>query len=129
MTVGLVDERSEVAGAFQGVAQNDVGLRTDVLDACPKAEGMTMLLRAMAPNIIAVDELGSERDAQAVEQVLGAGVKLLCTAHGFGLRDVCTNPVLKRIVARGAFDRFIVLDAPTRVRGVYDKGGTLCLSD
>ncbi len=65
ITVGLADERSEVAGCYRGVPQNDVGLRTDVLDGCPKAEGMVMLLRAMSPQVIAVDELGGERDARA----------------------------------------------------------------
>ena len=35
-TVGVVDERSEIAGCFLGEPQNDVGMRTDVLDNCPK---------------------------------------------------------------------------------------------
>ena len=37
MTVGVVDERSEIAACYKGVPQNDVGMRTDVLDCCPKA--------------------------------------------------------------------------------------------
>ena len=119
LTVGLVDERGEVAGCFAGVAQNDVGLRTDVLDGVPKGLGMVMLLRSMSPQVIAVDELGGEADARAVQQVLNAGVKLLCTAHGYGLEDVPTG-------TRGIFERFVVLDAPGRVQGVYDKEGALC---
>jgi stage III sporulation protein AA len=126
LSVGLVDERSEVAGCFQGVPQNDVGMRTDVLDACPKAEGMTMLLRAMSPNVVAVDELGGEKDAAAVEQVLNAGVKLLCTAHGYGLEDIRGNPSLARLMERGAFERFVILDAPGRVMGVFDGDGVKC---
>jgi stage III sporulation protein AA len=112
LTVGLVDERSEVAGCFRGIAQNDVGCRTDVLDGCPKAEGMVMLLRAMAPDVIAVDELGGERDAQAVEDVLTAGVKMLCTAHGNDLDDVKRNPSLKKLIGRGVFEKYVVLSAP-----------------
>ncbi|MCL2239025.1 MAG: stage III sporulation protein AA, partial [Defluviitaleaceae bacterium] len=126
LTVGLVDERSEVAGCFQGIPQNDVGVRTDVLDACPKAEGMVMLLRAMSPHVVAVDELGGEKDAKAVEQLLNAGVKLLCSAHGYGVEDVGKNPALARLVALGAVERFVVLDAPGRVRGVYDGSGLPC---
>jgi len=129
LTVGLVDERSEVAGCFQGIAQNDVGKRTDVLDACPKAEGMVMLLRAMSPHIVAVDELGGEKDANAVEQVINAGVKLLCTAHGYDLEDVQSNPYLTRLFQRGVFERFIVLRAHGEVRDIYDKEGALCLCD
>ncbi|MCL2501203.1 MAG: stage III sporulation protein AA [Defluviitaleaceae bacterium] len=126
LTVGLVDERSEVAGCYQGVPQNDVGKRTDVLDACPKAEGMVMLLRAMSPNVVAVDELGGEKDASAVEQALNAGVKLLCTAHGYGVEDIRKNPSMARLIKRDAFERFVVLDAPGRIQGVYTKEGDLC---
>lgn len=62
MTVGVVDERSELAGSWQGIPQNDLGMRTDILDACPKAEGMKMLVRSMSPDVVAVDELGREED-------------------------------------------------------------------
>lgn len=64
-TVGVVDERSEIAACYQGIPQNDVGCRTDVLDACPKAEGMMMLIRSMAPEVVAVDEIGGENDLEA----------------------------------------------------------------
>jgi len=123
LTVGLVDERSEVAGCFQGIPQNDVGLRTDVLDGCPKAEGMVMLLRAMAPDVIAVDELGGEADARAVEAVLTAGVKLLCTAHGSNLDDVMKNPTLSGLINRKIFERYIILTAPGEMPQILDQEG------
>jgi len=123
LTVGLVDERSEVAGCFQGIPQNDVGLRTDVLDGCPKAEGMVMLLRAMAPDVIAVDELGGEADAKAVEAVLTAGVRLLCTAHGNNLDDVMKNPALSGLINRRIFERYIVLTAPGKPPQILDGEG------
>jgi stage III sporulation protein AA len=126
LTVGLVDERSEVAGCFAGVPQNDVGIRTDVLDGVPKDIGMAMLLRAMAPQVIAADELGGTEDARAVEAVLKAGVKLLCTAHGYSLNDIKGNPLFAQLIKHGAFERFVVLDAPGRVQGVYTKDGGLC---
>ena len=127
LTVGLVDERSEVAGCFRGIAQNDVGIRTDVLDGCPKAEGMVMLLRAMSPDVIAVDELGGKGDAQAVEAVLMAGVRLLCTAHGSSLEDINKNPALAGLVSRGVFRRYIVLSAPGCGALILDEdGGKLC---
>ena len=70
VTVGVVDERSELAGSWQGIPQNDLGMRTDILDACPKAEGMKMLVRSMSPDVVAVDELGREEDFRAVESVI-----------------------------------------------------------
>jgi len=121
LTVGLVDERSEVAGCFRGIPQNDIGQRTDVLDGCPKAEGMIMLLRSMAPDVIAVDELGSQSDANAVETVLTAGVKLLCTAHGNSLDDIKKNPALKALVNQKIFDRYVVLNAPGQAPLILDQ--------
>ena len=124
LTVGLADERSEVAGCFQGKPQNDVGIRTDVLDGCPKALAMEMLLRSMSPNVIAVDELGGESDARAVDAVLNAGIKLLCTAHGNDLADVMASPSLAPVLSRGIFERFIVLDSPGIVAGIFDAEGS-----
>ena len=60
-TVGVVDERSEIGGCYLGVAQNHLGSRTDILDCCPKAEGMIMLIRSMSPRVLAVDEIGHRR--------------------------------------------------------------------
>ena len=44
----------------------DLGPRTDVLDCCPKDQGMMMLVRSMAPQVVAVDEIGSAGDVEAV---------------------------------------------------------------
>ncbi|MCL2456161.1 MAG: stage III sporulation protein AA [Defluviitaleaceae bacterium] len=110
LTVGLADERSEIAGCFRGIAQNDVGIRTDVIDGCPKASAMLMLLRGMSPDVIAADELGGEQDARAVEAILNAGVKILCTAHGNDVDDVKKNPSLASVMKKNIFERFIVLD-------------------
>jgi len=89
-------------------------LRTDLLDGCPKAEGMMLLLRAMSPDVIAVDELGGEADMEAVERVSNAGVRLLCTVHGYGMEDVRRK--------KGVFKRFVVLEAPGKEAKIYDCG-------
>jgi len=109
LTVGVVDERSEIGGSYKGLAQNDLGIRTDLLDACPKAEGMMMLLRAMSPKVIAVDELGGKDDTLAVENVSNAGVRLLCTVHGYGLDDIRQKPNLRALLDKGIFGRFVIL--------------------
>lgn len=125
-TVGLVDERSEIAGCFQGIPQKDVGIRTDVLDACPKAEGMMMLLRSMGPKIIAADEIGRREDALAVEEAVNAGVKVLTTAHGKDLEDLQQRPVLKDLLSGNIFERLIIMSRSLGV-GTVDAvldGGT-----
>ena len=87
-TVGVVDERSELAGSFLGMPQNDLGIRTDVLDACPKTEGMLLLLRSMSPKVIAIDELGSVEEMEALSRAAACGCQILATAHGQTLEDV-----------------------------------------
>ncbi len=115
LTVGLVDERSEIAGCYRGMPQRDIGIRTDVLDGCPKAEGMMMLLRSMGPQVIATDEIGRREDTDALEEVLNAGVKILTTAHGSSLADLAERPVLSNLIRAKIFERIIILG---RSRGV-----------
>jgi len=87
MSVGVVDERSEIAGSYLGRAQNDVGIRTDVLDACPKQVGMMLLLRSMSPGVIAIDEIGGAEDMNALHQASACGCKVLATIHGESVED------------------------------------------
>jgi stage III sporulation protein AA len=127
--VGLVDERSEVAGCHAGVPQRDVGPRTDVMDGCPKAEGMMLLIRALSPEVVAVDEVGRPADAEAVMEALHAGVAVLATAHGHSVEDVCRRPALADLLRAGAFVRAAVLSrsrGPGTVEQVIDlteRGG------
>ena len=88
MTVGVVDERSELAGSYCGIPQNDLGIRTDVLDACPKAAGMLLLLRSMSPQVIAIDELGSREELEQLKSAAACGCRILATAHGESLEDM-----------------------------------------
>lgn len=108
-TVGVVDERSEIGACFQGVPQNDLGIRTDVLDCCPKAAGMMMLIRSMAPSVVAVDEIGGEADLEALHYVLNCGCRILATVHGSSMEDIGKKPGLKRLFEERVFGRYVVL--------------------
>lgn len=107
--VGVVDERSEIAGSCLGQPQNDVGMRTDVLDACPKTQGMMLLLRSMSPQVIAVDELGGEEDIRALRMAVYCGVGILATVHGEGLADMAGRFQWNHMVQEEMFDLFIIL--------------------
>lgn len=102
--VGVVDERSEIAGSYMGVPGNQLGIRTDVLDACPKVYGMMLLVRSMAPEVIAVDEIGGREDMDAIRTVLGCGCKVLATVHGDSREDID-----RREIDDQAFERFVFL--------------------
>ena len=126
LTVGVVDERSELAACWQGIPQNDLGARTDVLDCCPKAIGMMMLVRAMSPEVIAVDEIGGREDIDAMRYAMNCGCRVLSTVHGDSLEDVARKPVLGEMVSEGMFDRYIVLssrDGVGTVEEIWDGDG------
>ncbi len=121
--VGIVDERSEIAGCFNGVPQNNVGVRTDVLDTCPKAEGIMLLLRSMSPEVVVTDEIGREEDVDAVEEACHAGVAVIATAHGHDLGELLRRPGTGRLIRDGHFQRAVILSrrrGPGTVEAVLD---------
>lgn len=125
--VGVVDERSEIGGAYQGVPQNDLGIRTDLLDCCPKAEGMMMLIRSMSPEVVAVDEIGDYGDIKAIESVLNCGCRLIATVHGSSVEDIEKKPLLQKMVKEHVFDRYIILNGKKKIGsvwGIFDARGT-----
>lgn len=131
VNVSVVDERSEIAGSYLGIAQNDVGIRTDVLDGCPKREGMMMLIRAMAPQVLAVDELGNEEDIQALRMASGCGCKLLATVHGGSLREIKNKKYMRNVMEDRLFERYLVLtkqNGRCEIEGIYDGEGVKCLN-
>ena len=129
-SVGVVDERSEIGGCYLGVAQNQLGMRTDVLDSCPKAEGMIMLIRSMGPEVIAVDEIGTGEDISAIEYAMHCGCKMIATIHGCSMEELRKKPLIGQMIKERRFERYIVLSGTGKagqIAGIYDeRGGQLC---
>ena len=86
--VAICDERSEIAGMHGGVSSYRFGPMLDVLDGCPKAEGIMMLIRSMSPDVIIADEIGRPEDMKAIETCSHCGVSVITSAHGYTLEDV-----------------------------------------
>jgi stage III sporulation protein AA len=109
VNVSLVDERSELAGSYLGQPQFDVGPSTDVLDGCPKAQGMMLMIRSMAPQVLAVDEIGHSQDLEALHHALACGIVVFATIHGLDQRELQKRPGLQALIAQGLFQRILVL--------------------
>ena len=127
-TVGVVDERSELGGCYLGVIQNNLGMRTDILDRCPKADGMIMLIRSMAPQVVAVDEIGAKEDVHAIEYAMHCWCKMLATAHGDSMEEICKKPIFEKLIREKRFERYVILSNRYRLGGieaVYDENGDL----
>ena len=109
-TCGIVDERSEIASIYKGVAQNDVGMFTDVIDNVPKEVGINMLLRSMAPDIIVCDEIGKKEDVLAIEKMMLSGVKGIFTAHAGSFFELNQSENLRKIIENKIIKKIIILD-------------------
>lgn len=121
--VCIIDERSEISGCFNGVPQMNVGLRTDVFDNCPKADGIMMAIRSMSPEVIICDEIGTYRDMESILMALNSGVNLITSIHGFEVDDLYNRVVFKDIIDNHVFHRAVVLSARNgvgTVEYIYD---------
>jgi len=126
LRVGVADERSELAACHFGIPQHDLGLRTDVMDGCPKAEGMRMLLRSMTPQILAADEIGMEEDVFAIRAAAGSGCKVVASAHGGSFEELIRNPILRTLWEERRFERYVCLEkkgSSFGVKAIYDEDG------
>jgi stage III sporulation protein AA len=119
-TVSIIDERSEIAGCYKGEPQNDIGLHTDVLDACPKSMGMRLMLRAMSPQIIAVDEIGGIDEISSIIGIATAGVKFICTVHGDSIDDLQARDEFRELLIKKIFKRFIILGKQAKILSILD---------
>ena len=113
-TVGVADERGEIAAMYKGIPQNDIGVRTDVVDNMPKPEAMRMLVRSMAPDVIACDEIGSLDDVKAIDYAMCSGVKGIFTAHGKDVEEISKNPELSKLLNKHVFERIVILNPKKR---------------
>lgn len=107
--IAIIDERSEIGACYRGVPQMDIGIRTDILDNCPKSQGIIMAIRSMAPHLIVCDEIGTYADIESIVIALNSGVNVITTIHGFNEKDLYERPVFKELLDNKVFNRAIIL--------------------
>ena len=108
-TCGVVDERGEISATYRGTPQNDIGIRTDIIENINKAQGMQILIRTMSPEIIACDEIGTKQDVVAIKYAVCSGVKGIFTMHGSNLKDVKGNSEIAELIENHWIEKIIFL--------------------
>lgn len=116
LRVAVIDERSELAVSYEGKAQTELGNHTDVLDGCPKALGIPMVLRAMNPQVIAVDEITVAEDIAAICAASNCGVGLLATIHAGSVEELRRKPLCRMLLDAEVFRRAIVIGSEAGAR-------------
>lgn len=134
INVGIVDERGEIAAMYKGIPQNDIGIKTDIVENVSKNIGIRMLIRSMSPKVIVADEIGKKEDIEAIHYAVCSGCRGIFTAHGSSFEDISLNPVIHNLIETHTIERLIFLDekekgkvkelyALNRKNGEYEKTG------
>ena len=106
-TVGVADERMEIAGMSGGIASFELGDRVDVISGGRKGDAIMMLMRSMAPEIIAFDEITAKEDIAFAEEAAFCGVGLLSTAHAASKDDLMKRRLYKELLDSGVYEMAI----------------------
>lgn len=131
--VAVIDERSEIGACHFGIPQNDLGMRTDILDNCLKKEGMIMAIRSLSPEILICDEIGTKGDVEALLMAFNSGVNIITSIHGFTIEDLYKRKVFNELLDNGIIERAVVLSSRKGVgtiENIYElrEGEKTCLS-
>lgn len=126
LNVSLVDEREELAAVYMGIPTKDVGRRTDIISGCEKSVAMEMCLRALGPEVVAVDEIYSEKDMEALKRLHGCGCVILATHHAYSWEEFLRKPFGSEVVKQEMFQRFVFLEKKNgkyNVQSVFKENG------
>lgn len=107
--VSVIDEREELSAPFMGRATLDLGCRTDLILGCNKSKGMEMCLRALGPEIVAVDEVYNDADIESIRRLKGSGCSILATHHATDFVEFKRKPFGQVVLKERIFDKFLVL--------------------
>ena len=121
--VSVIDERQEIACMNAGIAQNDVGINSDVLSCYPKKQAIMTAIKTMSPDIIAVDEIGENSEIEAIRLGVNSGVKFIVTIHACDYEEILFRPQIEMLLNTYSFDKLILLNSGEligNVKAVYD---------
>lgn len=108
--VAVADERGELAAVYRGKTQFELGNCCDVMTGIPKSEAAMMLLRAMNPQTIVIDEISSPEDIPAAQTAAGCGVRIIASAHAGSVQELTKRPIYRQLLSEGIFGLAIIIE-------------------
>ena len=104
--ISIVDERYEIAGNRSQKFSFDIG-DCDVVSGGTKQRGIETMIRSMSPQIIALDEITSAEDTEAIFEIIGCGVGILATAHSGSAAELNKRELYRKLLDEKIFKKAI----------------------
>ena len=97
--VVVVDTSNEIAGDGD-IPHPAIGKARRMQVSAPERQHLVMIeaVENHMPEVIVIDEIGTEREAQAARTIAERGVMLVATAHGNELANLVKNPTLSDLI-------------------------------
>jgi len=114
--VVVVDTSNEIAGDGD-IPHPGIGRARRMQVATPSLQHAVMIeaVENHMPEVIVIDEIGTELEAQAARTIAERGVQLVGTAHGNSLENLMLNPTLSDLI--GGIQSVTLSDEEARRRG------------
>lgn len=125
LKVCVIDERGEIAAMKNSVAQNDVGVNSDVLTGYPKSSAILTALKTMSPQVIACDEVATKSELSAIEQGANSGIVFIVTVHACGFDELVKRTQIEKLLDIGCFENIVLLkggEQPGKIENIYEAG-------
>lgn len=103
--VCVVDERKEIFPE----KSNLIGPNTDVLFGYPKAQGISMAVRTLSPDVIICDEIGQNYEIDEMLIGMNSGVKFILTVHASSYDELKRKSIYKRLLTNSYFNNIVFL--------------------
>lgn len=123
--VVVIDEREELAAIESGIPSRSIGLNCDVLNSYPKEKAIMAAVRTLSPEIIVCDEIGSQKEVEAIRHGVNTGVRFIVTVHASDFDELVSRPQIERLLETYSFDEVVMLsgfDEPCKVKATYESG-------
>ena len=124
LRISIVDERGEIGGTSSGILQNDIGM-CDVFDLYDKPKAIIQAIRSMSPDIIVCDEIGTQKDVEAIEYSINSGVQFIAAVHAADADELRKKENIRKIISCGGFRKVVFLDSRKsagKVRDIFEVG-------